>query len=408
MQGGLTTRPLPSDWMAREGTYRWNDQGRGEIREPLDIVPRIDVTLSPAELPWRTSDRGDEVLTVVVINGAHDSTTGTARLELPEGWPAVPPQSFTLTHADDRRELRFTVRPPSRLVPGSYTARAIVEDARQVRYAQGRVTINYPHIHPRSYLVPAESRITVLDLALPSARHVAYIRGAADHVPEALIGAGMPIDVVDGSVLSSSNLARFDAIVIGPRAYETDTTLVNQNARLIEYARQGGLVIVQYQQYGFYFGNYAPYALYVASRPPGTTDQAVTSKPVPGAAAPALLGGHDRVTDEHAIVTVIDSTSPVLRTPNRIGPADWDGWIQERGLYFAHAWSKEYRTVLEMHDPGESALEGGLLIAKVGKGTWVYTGLSFFRQLPAGVPGAFRLFANLLSIDHAAPAAGKR
>jgi hypothetical protein len=386
--------------MWREGTWRWNDQARGEVREPVDIAPRVDVKLSPAELPWRLAGGATRIFTVTLLHGAQDSTTGRVSLELPDGWPAVAAQSFTLTRRGERRELQFTVRAPARLVPGLYAVRALAVDARGEQYRQGRVTISYPYIRPRSYLSPATARVTALDLVLPPVKRVGYIRGAADRVPEALALAGVPIEVIDGAALSLADLTRFDAIVVGPRAFETDSSLVNENDALLEYARKGGLVIVQYQQYGFFFGNFAPYQLFVASRPPGSADRAVTTaQPAAGAPVPALLGGHDRVTDEKADVTVVDTVARVLRVPNRIGPADWDGWVQERGLYFARAWAPEYRTVLEMHDPGEASLEGGLLIAKVGKGTWVYTGLSFFRQLPAGVPGAYRLFANLLALN---------
>jgi len=161
--------------------------------------------------------------------------------------------------------------------------------------------------------------------------------------------------------------------VIGSRAYETEPALVASNGRLLDYVRGGGLLIVQYQQYPFVTGNFAPYRLSIA-RP------------------------HDRVTDETAAVTPLDAASPVLHVPNEIGPDDWQGWVQERGLYFAHDWDPAYTPLLEMHDPGDVALQGGLLEATLGKGTYVYTGLSFFRQLPAGVPGAYRLFANLLAL----------
>jgi len=148
---------------------------------------------------------------------------------------------------------------------------------------------------------------------------------------------------------------------------------VAANGRLLDYARSGGLVIVQYQQYPFVSGSFAPYRLSIA-RP------------------------HDRVTDETAPVTALEPSHPALHVPNQIGPADWQGWVQERGLYFAHDWDSSYTALLETHDPGESPLSGGLLVAALGKGTYVYTGLSFFRQLPAGVPGAYRLFANLLAL----------
>jgi hypothetical protein len=148
---------------------------------------------------------------------------------------------------------------------------------------------------------------------------------------------------------------------------------VANNGRLLEYARGGGLVIVQYQQYAFIQGGFAPYRLTIAQP-------------------------HDRVTDETAPVTLLDSTAAPFRSPNRITPEDWQGWVQERGLYFAHEWDPAYTPLLEMHDPGEAPLQGGLLIAPLGRGTYVYTGLAFFRELPAGVPGAYRLFANLLAL----------
>jgi hypothetical protein len=238
-----------------------------------------------------------------------------------------------------------------------------------------------------------------MDLALPAVGLVGYVRGAGDEVPEALSVAGFRVEVIPGSALAG-NLARFGAIVIGPRAYEVDSALVRHNALLLAYARNGGRVIVQYQQYGFFFGQMGPFPLYVASRPPGTgAAPTVTSTPASsGTIGAALLGGHDRVTDESAVVRVVDPESPVLTRPNRIGPRDWDGWVQERGLYFARAWAPEFHAVVAMNDPGEASLEGGLLVARVGKGSYIYTGLSFFRQLPAGVPGAFRLFANLLAV----------
>ena len=397
---GLLAAPVSGAWMWREGTWRWNDQARGEVREPIDIVPRVDVKLSPDEIPWRASDTEPQVVVVSLLHGARDTTSGTVRLLVPDGWPAVSPQSFRLEHVGDRMEIRFSVRPRVPLTAGTYALSAVVEDAQGRRYDQGRITISYPYIRARSYLAPATARITVLDLALPAVKRVAYVRGAADRVPEALEATGLPITVIEGAALLRGDLSSWNAIVIGPRAFETDSTLAAANPRLLDYARRGGLVIVQYQQYGFFFGNYAPYPLFVASRPPGSADRAVTTPQSSNSAVPpSLLGGHDRVTDEHAPVTVVDAQSPVLRSPNRLTAADWDGWIQERGLYFARAWAPEYKTVLEMHDPGEQALQGGLLVASVGKGKWVYTGLAFFRQLPAGVPGAYRLFANLLGLN---------
>ena len=162
-------------------------------------------------------------------------------------------------------------------------------------------------------------------------------------------------------------------MIVGPRAYEVDSGLVRSNHRLLAFAESGGLVVVQYQQHAFFRGGFAPYPMELAPR-------------------------HDRVADESAAVTLLDPGHPVLHQPNAIGSADWEGWVQERGLYFPRSWDDRYTPLLAMHDPGEASLRGALLVAPVGKGTWVYTGLSFFRELPAGVPGAYRLLANILAL----------
>jgi len=211
-------------------------------------------------------------------------------------------------------------------------------------------------------------------LALPGLARVGYVRGASDRVPEALRAVGVPVELLAPDSLARGDLSRYDAIVIGSRAYETEPALVAANGRLLDYARAGGLVIVQYQQYPFVDGGFAPYRLSIA-RP------------------------HERVTDETAPVTPLDPKHPVFHVPNEIAAGDWNGWVQERGLYFAHDWDAAYAALLETHDPGEPPLQGGLLVARLGRGTYVYTGLSFFRQLPAGVPGAYRLFANLLTLN---------
>lgn len=225
---------------------------------------------------------------------------------------------------------------------------------------------------------PAIATLRIAPIALPRVTRVGYVRGAADRIPEALGNAGIPVTLLTAAMLERGNLDRYSAIVVGPRAYETDSALVENNRRLLAYARRGGLLIVQYQQHRFFNGRFAPYPMKVGG----------TNPPV----------SHDRVVDERAPVRITASEHAAVRTPNRLGNADWQGWVQERGLYFARSWDRRYRPILETHDPGDSPLAGGLLIAPVGKGTYVYTGLSFFRQLPAGVPGAFRLFANLLAL----------
>jgi len=389
-------------WLAtsRELAWRTNDQARGEIRRPVVIVPRVDVRLDPENEVWRTGASAPQQFTVTLTHGARDTTTGEITLELPPGWARVTPQRFTFTREDEQQRFRFSVRAPA-VREGAYDLRAVATDADGAKYGLAVLQVDYSHIHPRSYTRTATASIRLAPLALPAVGRVAYVRGAADRVPEALDGVGLPVELITGADLATRSLARYDVIVIGPRAWETDPDLPAANDRLLAYARGGGTVIVQYQQYGYFLGNYPAYPLTVGSRAPGAvnTTTLVTSRPSgPAPTSTALLGGHDRVTDENAPVRIVDAQSPIVLAPNRIGPRDWDGWVQERGLYFARSWDPAWKPVLEMHDPGESPLEGGLLVCHVGKGTYVYTGLAFFRQLPAGVPGAFRLFANLLAL----------
>ena len=384
----------------REIAFRGNDQGSGEFRRPIVVVPRLDVRLEPGSELWALGGTVTRIVAVTVTHGARDTTPATIELVLPAGWSVPPAQHHRFTTEDERQTFQFTLRVPAGTRAGSFELSALVTDQRGRHFDVGLRGMDHSHVRPRSWAVRSATTIHLADLALPKLRRVAYLRGAADHVPEALRGIGLPIEVLTAADLGRVNLAGFDAIVIGPRAWETDPDLPGANERLLAFARQGGLVLVQYQQYGYFLGGFAPFPLTVGSRAPGTTGTTTTTAPRSGssAPAPALFGGHDRVTDEAAEVKAIDPAHAVLRRPNRLGAADWDGWMQERGLYFAHTWDRPWQPILEMHDPGEPPLQGGLLIAPLGRGTYVYTGLSFFRQLPAGVPGAYRLFANLLAL----------
>jgi len=361
-----------------EAVFRFNDQARGEVRRPVTVVPRIDVKIEPATELWPTHSVTPHRFTVTLTHGARDSTSGTLSLQLPRGWPAVAPQRFHLTREDERATLDFLVKAPPKMGTDSGSIGAVARDAEGTVYGLGVFTVDYPHIRPRAFTRPAVATVRMAPLALPRLVRVGYVRGAADQVPEALASVGVPVVLLSAETLERGNLSRFDAIVVGPRAYETDSALVANNRRLLEYARRGGLLIVQYQQHRFFTGGFAPY--------------------------PMAVGGpqvsHDRVTDEKALMRILAKAHPVARVPNRLTNGDWTGWVQERGLYFPRSWDRRYLPVLETHDPGDQPLKGGLLIAPVGQGTYVYTGLSFFRQLPAGVPGAFRLFANLLALPH--------
>jgi|KBSSwiStaDraftv2_1062776.scaffolds.fasta_scaffold29356_4 LmbE family N-acetylglucosaminyl deacetylase len=363
---------------AREVVHRYRNQAVGEVRRPILVVPRVDVKLDPAAKVWPTGARAAQPFMVTLQHGAAAPTSGTVQLELPAGWPAVPAQQFALTREEEHESLIFQVRPPDVMAPGVYEIRAVARDSAGHRYASGLAVVDYPHIRLRTLGRQAVSMVHAAPIALPPVTHVGYIRGAADRVPEALLEIGLPVDLLDAVALERSNLSQYDVIIVGSRAYETEPALLENNARLLDYVRAGGRMVVQYQQGAFFNGNFAPAPLTVGQQ-------------------------HDRVTDETAAVTLLQPDQPVFLRPNRLGPADWTGWVQERGLYFARTWDKSYFPLLELADPGEAPLRGGLLVSALGRGTYVYTGLSFFRQLPAGVPGAYRLFLNLLDLRATPP-----
>jgi hypothetical protein len=369
--------------LSREVVYRYRDQTIGEIRRPLFVTRDLEVAISPDTLLWPIDGNARDArhFTVTTTNRSRGTLpTARAVVNAPPGWPLPTPAAESLGFAreDESKSVAVSVAPPAAdsLRPGTYEVRAsaVLSDGRK---ADGWLKIiDYPHIRPRALSRPSAALVRTARLALPSLSRLGYIRGAADRVPEALLAVGVPVDMITPDSLARGDLARYDAIVIGSRAYETEPALVTNNGRLIDYVKNGGLLIVQYQQYPFVDGGFAPYALHIA-RP------------------------HDRVTDENAPVTVLNPSHPVFHYPNEIGPDDWRGWVQERGLYFAHDWDPAYVPLLETHDPPPNPpveLKGGLLVAPLGRGTYVYTGLSFFRQLPAGVPGAYRLFVNLLGL----------
>jgi LmbE family N-acetylglucosaminyl deacetylase len=360
--------------LRREVSQRYGDQAVGEVRKPVAVVPAVGVTVDPGLLVWRVDADGARRVTVELVHGARGRTEGEIRLEVPDGWQAVAPQRFVLEGAETRRAFAFDVRAPRGLRPGRYALRAVALAGGE---PQDRATmvVDYPHIRPMTWVSRAAVQVSAAAIALPRVRRVGYVRGASDAVPEHLLALGLPLTVLGPEVLERADLSGFDAIVVGSRAYETDPALLANNGRLLDYARAGGRLIVQYQQYPFIQGGYAPYPLTIA-RP------------------------HDRVADETAPVRPLAPANRVFREPNVIGEADWADWVQERGLYFAREWDPAYRPLLETGDNGE-ALRGGLLAARLGRGLYVYTGLAFFRQLPAGVPGGYRLLLNLIGMEPA-------
>jgi LmbE family N-acetylglucosaminyl deacetylase len=361
--------------LEREVVHLHRNQAVGEVRRPLRVVPEVEVATGESVLVWPIQSHEARRLKVLLTSHAKSVLHGRLEGSISGGAEGISaaPVPFTLAAANEPLELELVLQAPKELKAGRAALKlaAVLDDGRRFDFAVPMV--DYPHIRATPRPVPAEVTVQTADLRLPPLKRVGYLRGASDRVPEYLRQVGVPLEMVSGDQLQSGDLSRFDVIVLGSRAYETDPALPRASRRLLDYARGGGVVIVQYQQTGYFEGKFAPFPLEI-------------TRPL------------DRVTDETAAVQILDPSSPVFNVPNKIGPADWEGWVQERGLSFAHAWDPAYTPLLSMKDPDTADLKGGLLVAKVDKGLYVYTGLALFRQLPAGVPGAFRLFANLLGL----------
>ncbi|MGA2220368.1 MAG: PIG-L family deacetylase [Verrucomicrobiia bacterium] len=342
------------------------DPTKGEIDRRLDVI-------APVSLKFASDVRlfapGAARPVEVDVTAFRADTAGTLQLEAPAGWKVTPAtQSFRLKAIGDRARFTFTVTAPQQPATAGITARAEIKGA---RFSSRRVEIRYDHIPVQLLQPPARVKAVSLDLAIRG-RQVGYLPGAGDSVAEGLEQMGYTVTQLTGADLTPERLKNFDAVVIGIRAFNTRTDLGPQMTNLFAYVDAGGNVIVQYNRpNGLQVDKLAPFDL-------------------------RLSGA--RVTDENAPVTFLAPDHPALNAPNKITSADFEGWVQERGLYFPNQWDEHFTPIIACSDPGEVPLKGGLLVAKYGKGYFVYTGLAFFRQLPAGVPGAYRLFANLVSL----------
>jgi hypothetical protein len=319
----------------------------------------------------------DRELRVVVINENKGPARGEASLVVPAGWkvtPAVAPLDFA--REDGAETIRFRVTPASDAKPGQYDVKAIVR-ADNETFDLGYQVIEYPHIRREHRIVPARTIIKLIDVKVAPKLKVGYVMGVGDQVPAAIAQLGAQVDLLDADALAWGNLAQYDAIVTGVRAYERRADLKANNRRLIDYAEKGGTLIVQYNKMEFNEAQYGPY--------------------------PARIGSN-RVTDETAPVEMIDPTNPIFTFPNKIDDATWKGWVQERGLQFLGEKDPKYVDLVQLQDPfpANSGMKKGALVeAKVGKGRWIYVGLGLWRQLPAGTDGAYQLLANLISVGKA-------
>ena len=299
---------------------------------------------------------------------------------MPQGWTATPAeQPVTLSRPDESQTVRFVVKPASTTAAGEYHVRAVVTSAGKT-FDRGYQVIEYPHIRRQHIYDAADATLKVIDVKTAPNLTVGYIMGVGDQVPPAIEQLGAKVELVSAEDLAWGNLSRFDAIVTGVRAYERRNDLRANNSRLLEYVNNGGTLIVQYNKFEF---NDAQY----------------------GRIRPKV--SNDRVTDEHAPIKVLAEADPLLNAPNRISEDTWHGWVQERGLYFLGGdHDSRYRDLLELEDPfdyNKGPKRGALVEATYGKGRWVYVGLGLWRELPAGVDGAYQLLANLVSLGKTAP-----
>jgi LmbE family N-acetylglucosaminyl deacetylase len=346
--------------------HRWTDPVLGERARDLAVVPGVTVNLEAPVLIF--PDRNGKVVRALV-QGHQAKASATVRLVAPPGWRVEPrgvPVAFE--KSGEERTVRFTVTPPDAQGTGELVA--LVRSGESEEPAHSLVEVDHTHIPPQVLLPPAASRLVRVDVARPVKR-VGYVMGPGDEIPAILRQLGFEVTLLSDDDLEEQNLLAYDTIVIGVRAYNTRPRLAEAQERLLAYVQGGGTLVVQYN----------------------TNRDLVTDKLGP---YPFALS-RDRVADETAPVKILIPGSPLLMYPRAVSTADFEGWVQERGLYFPEKWDPRYQAPLSMSDPGEPANEGSLLFAVYGKGSYVYTGLAFFRQLPAGVPGAIRLFVNLLA-----------
>ena len=340
----------------------------GELFEPFEVLPEITSRINDKVIIF--SDSGTKEIPVQLKAGT-DNVVGSVSLEVPRNWKVTPATiNFNIAQKGDESTVYFKVSPPNKESEGEITPRVTVNEK---VYSQELVVINYNHIPKQSVLLPASVKVVRLNIE-KKGENIGYIMGAGDDVPKSLEQIGYKVFPIDLNSVQEGSLAKYDAVVVGIRAYNVVDALRFKQKYLLDYVKNGGNLIIQYNtsgRSGLDFPNLAPYPLTVS---------------------------RDRVTDENSPVTILENNHPLVNIPNKITEDDFNGWVQERGLYFPNEWGKEFTPILSMQDKGEVPTNGSLLVAPYGKGNYIYTGLSFFRELPEGVAGAYKLFANMLSL----------
>jgi len=327
--------------------------------------------LEPGTQVISTHNGSSSEVTVGVASNLSREVRGTLRLELPEGWRSEPAQiAMEFTRRGEKKDFQFKVFPAG-LQEGRAKVRAVLT-ADGEKFSEGYTPVTREDLGSFYYYQPAVQRVSIVDVKAPHDLKVGYIMGAGDDIPTVLKQVGMDVTLIPPEQLASTNLSVYGTIVLGIRAYDTQKDVATNNQRLLDFVAAGGTLLVQYNAGvgDFNSGHFPPYSAELSRA---------------------------RVSVEEAPVEILAPDDGVFHYPNEITARDFDGWVQERGLYFMDKWDEHFKPLLSCHDPSEDAQKGGLLRAQYGKGTYIYTGYAFFRQLPAGVPGAVRLFVNLLS-----------
>ncbi len=345
--------------------------GLGTVMEPLIAGPAIGIQISPrfGVVPL---DAKAFVVKTVIHSNVKAAASGQVHLDLPTGWSSQPASApFTTQHEGDDRTVTFRVT-PSNLSEKSYSITAVADFGGK-QFREGYEATGYPGL-ARSYNLyrPSTYKTSGVDVKIAPGLKVAYITGSGDDVPDSLVHLGVNVEFLTAPDLANGDLSKFDAILLGVRAYAARNELAAYNHRLLEYVRNGGVAIVQYNTPEFDH-NFGPYPYVMGNNP-------------------------EEVTDEASKVTILAPGNPVFNWPNKITAKDFDGWVEERGSKWISTWDPQYEALLETHDANQEPQKGGLLYARYGKGVYIYNAYAFYRQLPEGVPGAYRLFANMLSL----------
>jgi hypothetical protein len=347
--------------------YKWTDPVKGELSRPFEIVPPVLINLSQKVYVFK--DVAPKTIGVLIKSNSGSAQSSTVRLVLPSGWKSEPTSAMVdLTKRGEEKKIEFVIVPG--VADGTFTIQAQAEINGKT-YSNSVQTIAYDHIPFQTLLPPAKSTVVRLDIK-KEGQVIGYIQGAGDGVPEALRNIGYEVWEMKDEEVTPANLRKVDAVVLGVRALNTNERIRHFMPDLLDYVKNGGTMVVQYNTNSdLEVDKFSPYPLTIS---------------------------RDRVTEENSEVRILKLDHPVLNYPNKISADDFKGWVQERGLYFPDKWDPAYQAVLSMNDTGEKPKDGSLLIASYGSGHYIYTGLSFFRELPEGVSGAYKLFANITSL----------